>query len=119
MASPAFWLKSRCTYRRALAQAGQCSTMTVSRAEGGMARVASAPQDRQRPWPSSPHPASPPQAGQENAISGPRLPSATLRAMTAQDIRDEVDGWSAGRSWLWRAPILVGLGWIGVRHLAD
>jgi hypothetical protein len=39
--------------------------------------------------------------------------------MTAQDIRDEVDAWCAGRSWIWRAPILLWLGWIGGRHLAD
>lgn len=39
--------------------------------------------------------------------------------MTAQDIRDEVAAWCAGRSWLWRAPILLWLAWIGLRHLAD
>lgn len=27
--------------------------------------------------------------------------------------------WCAGRSWLARAPVLLGLGYIGVRHLAD
>jgi hypothetical protein len=39
--------------------------------------------------------------------------------MTAQDIRDAVAAWCAGRSWPWRAPILLWLGWIGLRHLAD
>lgn len=39
--------------------------------------------------------------------------------MSGEDIRDEVEAWCAGRSWLWRAPILLWLAWIGVRHLAD
>jgi hypothetical protein len=39
--------------------------------------------------------------------------------MTVHDMRDEVEAWCAGRSWVWRAPILVWLAWIGLRHLAD
>ena len=33
--------------------------------------------------------------------------------------RAEVEEWCAGRSWLVRAPVLVWLAWVGVRHAED
>ena len=39
--------------------------------------------------------------------------------MTTEDIRDEVDASCAGRSWPWRLPILLWLGWISLRLLTD
>ncbi|MBI4483043.1 MAG: hypothetical protein HY652_09150 [Acidobacteria bacterium] len=38
---------------------------------------------------------------------------------TVQQLLAEVEAWCAGRSWLWRAPILLWLGYIGAHHLAD
>ncbi len=34
-------------------------------------------------------------------------------------LRDDARAWCAGRSWLWRAPLLVYLFWAGVRHIRD
>jgi len=31
----------------------------------------------------------------------------------------EAGEWAAGRSWIWRAILLLYLGWVGIRHLAD
>lgn len=36
----------------------------------------------------------------------------------AETVRDAA-GWSAGRSWVWRAVILLYLAWVGVHHLGD
>jgi len=41
-----------------------------------------------------------------------------LRAL-ADAVPDAVREWAAGRIWWWRAPILLWLVWIAVRHLAD
>ncbi len=34
-------------------------------------------------------------------------------------LRDEAVAWCEGRSWVWRAPILAYLAYVGVRHLAN
>jgi hypothetical protein len=34
-------------------------------------------------------------------------------------LKEEVADWCEGRSWIWRAPLLLYLAYIGVRHLAD
>lgn len=34
-------------------------------------------------------------------------------------LRDEMVAWCEGRSWVWRAPLLLYLAYVGVRHLAD
>ncbi len=34
-------------------------------------------------------------------------------------LKDEVADWCEGRSWLWRAPLLLYLAYVGVRHLGD
>ena len=34
-------------------------------------------------------------------------------------MRDDAAAWCSGRSWVWRAVLLVYLAWVGVRHLRD
>lgn len=34
-------------------------------------------------------------------------------------VRADAEAWCAGRSWAWRAALLLYLGWAGVRHLRD
>ena len=41
------------------------------------------------------------------------------RLSTFSALRADAEAWSTGRSWLWRAPLLLYLAWVGSRHLAD
>ena len=36
-----------------------------------------------------------------------------------RSLRADAEAWSAGRSWIWRAALLLYLGWAGLHHLKD
>src|SRR5271169_713827 len=95
-----------------------------------MSRVVSFEHAAQWPRPSRPHWTSSPQWGQEKAISGPvrarlrrsytvsRAKPTTVRENLAE-VRDAVSEWCGHRSWPPRAPLLLWMVYVSLRHLAD
>lgn len=50
---------------------------------------------------------------------GEGIPLGERLRATAAAVPDEVREWAEGRIWWWRAPLLLWLVWIAVRHLGD